>query len=99
MNRAFRIIRLVFLVIAILLCLAIPASALISTLISWHGLCSGFTDGQTVCSWWEFARNELFWASFLFIPFLFLASLVWLGMSLAQFIQLQVDRRRRKRQP
>lgn len=99
MNRAFRIIQLVFLVIAVLLCLAIPVSALVSTLTGWHGICYGFTDGQAECSWWEFGRNELFWASFLFIPFLFIASLVWLGMSLAQFIQLQVDKHRRKRRP
>jgi hypothetical protein len=34
----------------------------------------------------EIRRTEMFWASFTFIPLLFLASLVWLGIAALQFI-------------
>ena len=94
MNRAFRIIKLVFLVLAILLCLAIPVAGLVSTATGWHGVCHGFTDGQHNCSWWEYAGTEMFWASFLFVPLLFAASIVWLLMSAIQFIMVKVKNRR-----
>jgi hypothetical protein len=96
MGRTFRIIKLVFLVIAVLLCLAIPVLGLISTALSWHGICYGFTDGQAPCSWWEYARNEMFWASFIIIPLLLLASVTWLGMSLVQFIKSKLDTRQKE---
>jgi hypothetical protein len=94
MNRAFRIIKLVFLVLAILLCLAIPVAGLASTATGWHGVCHGFTDGQHNCPWWEYAGMEMFWASFLFIPLLFAASIVWLLMSALQFIVPKMRKRR-----
>jgi hypothetical protein len=50
------------------------------------GICNGFTDGQSQCAWWEYARNEMFWVSFLFAPFLFLASIVWIIMAAVQFV-------------
>jgi hypothetical protein len=86
MDRAFRIIKLIFLILGLLLLLAIPVSGLISTVANYSGICHGFTDGQVPCPWEQYALNEMFWASFLFIPFLLLATLVWLGMSLVQFI-------------
>jgi len=95
MNRAFRIIKLVFLVIGLLLLLAIPVSGLISAAVNWKGVCYGFTDGQWQCSWWEYARSEMFWVMFIFIPFLALATVVFLGMSLAQFIASRIQKRRR----
>jgi len=91
-NRVFRIIKIVFLVLSILLCLAIPAAGLISTITSWEGICYGFTDGQHECPWWEYARNEMFWASFLFIPLLFAASIIWLVMAGLQFIIPKVQK-------
>jgi hypothetical protein len=84
-NRIFRLIKLIFLVASILLCLAIPVAGLVSTAFGWEGVCYGFTDGQSACPWWEYARNEMFWASFLFIPLLFGASMVWLVMAALQF--------------
>jgi hypothetical protein len=98
MNRAFRIVKLLTLLIAILLCLAVPVSALISTATSWHGVCHGFTDGQVDCPWWKYTGYEMFWASFGFAPFLFVAAIVWLGMALAEFIQARLRKRRQKRQ-
>ena len=86
MTRVFRIIKLVFLVLSILLCLAIPAAGLVSTATNWEGICYGFTDGQHACPWWEYAGTEMFWASFLFIPLLFAAAVVWLVMAVAQVI-------------
>lgn len=86
MTRAFRIIKLVFLVAGILLCLAIPVTGLVSTATGWEGICYGFTDGQHACPWWEYAGTEMFWASFLFIPLLFGAAIVWLLIAALQFI-------------
>ena len=86
MNRTIRIIKLVFLALALLLCLAIPVIGLVSTVTSWDGICYGFTDGQTPCSWWEYARTEMFWALMIFIPFIFITSLVWIAMAIVQFV-------------
>jgi hypothetical protein len=94
MNRAFRIIKLVFLALGILLCLAIPVAGIVSTTTSWEGICYGFTDGQHNCSWWEYARNEMFWASFLFIPLLFGATIVWLAIAGIQFVVTKVQKRK-----
>lgn len=92
MNRVFRIIKLVFLVLSILLCLAIPVAGIISAATTWEGICYGFTDGQHDCSWWEYATTEMFWASFLFIPLLFGASVVWLVVAAAQFIMAKMQK-------
>jgi len=94
MNRAFRIIKLVFLVLGILLCLAIPVAGIVSAATTWEGICYGFTDGQHACSWWEYAGNEMFWASFLFIPLLFVATIVWLGIAGIQFVIARVQKRK-----
>lgn len=94
MNSAFRIIKLIFLVVSILLCLAIPVAGLVSTATSYQGVCHGFTDSQHACSWIEFAGTEMFWTSFLFIPLLFAASIVWLVMSAIQFVAAMVKKRR-----
>ncbi len=85
MNRTFRIIKLIFLGLAVLLCLAIPIIGLASTAITYDGTCHGFTDGQAQCSWMEYARNEIFWSSFIFIPLLFITSIAWLIMAAVQF--------------
>ena len=94
MNRVFRIIKLVFLVISILLCLAIPVAGITSTITSWDGICYGFTDGQHECPWWEYAGTEMFWAFFAFIPLLFGAAVVWLVMAALQFIVAKVQKRK-----
>ena len=95
-NRIFRIIKLIFLVISILLCLAIPVAGIISTTTTWEGICYGFTDGQHDCPWWEYAGTEMFWASFLFIPLLFGAALVWLVMSAVQFFMAMKKKQKLK---
>jgi hypothetical protein len=95
-TRAFRIIKLVFLVTSILLCLAIPVAGLVSTVTGWEGICYGFSDGQHACPWWEYAGMEMFWASFLFIPLLFGAAVVWLAIAAAQFIMISVKNRKHK---
>ena len=86
MARAFRIIKLIFLILSISLCLVIPVAGLVSTATSWEGICYGFTDGQYNCPWWEYAGTEMFWTSFLFIPLLFGAAVIWLVMAAIQFI-------------
>jgi hypothetical protein len=85
MQRAFRIIKLIFLALAALLLVAIPISGFLSAAFNWQGTCDG-VDGEWACTWLEYAASEIMWASFLFIPVLFVASLLWLGMSLAEFI-------------
>jgi len=94
MQRAFRVIKLIFLGISILLCLAIPVAGLVSTATSWEGSCHGFPDGLHECPWWEYAGKEMFWASFLFIPLLFGAAIVWLVMAGLQFIMAKVQKRK-----
>jgi len=96
-NRVFRVIKLVFLVASVLLCLAIPVAGLVSTAAGWKGVCDGFTDGQWACPWWEYARNEMFWASFLFVPLLFAAALTWLGIAVTQFVMAKVGARKEHR--
>lgn len=96
MNRVFSIIKLIFLVIGILLCLAIPVAGTVSTITSWEGVCYGFTDGQHSCPWWEFAGTEMFWASFLFIPLLFAAAVIWLLMAVLQFIVAKAQKQKEK---
>ena len=86
MTRAFRTIKLVFLVVSIFLCLAIPVAGLVSTTRNWDGTCQGFNHEETNCAWWQFAGMEMVWTSFLFIPLLFVAAVVWLVMAVAQFI-------------
>lgn len=78
-------IKLVFLLAGILLCLAIPVAGLVSTVNGWDGTCRGFNHDEWACPWWEYAGTEMFWASFTFIPLLFLAAVVWLVMAALQF--------------
>jgi hypothetical protein len=78
--------KLIFLIAGILFCLAIPIVGVGSTAINYHGICYGFTDSQSPCTWMEFARNEMFWASFIFIPLLFFAAVVWILMAAVQFV-------------
>ena len=94
MQRTFRIIKLVFLGISILLCLAIPIAGLVSTATSWEGICYGFTDSSHECSRWEFLWTEMFWASFLFVPLLFAASLVWIVIAVIQFVMERVRKKK-----
>ena len=93
MNRVFRIIKLIFLIVSILLCLAIPVVGLISTATSWEGVCES-ASGWYACPWWKFAGNEMLWSSFLFIPLLFGAAVVWLLMSAVQFVMAMVKKRK-----
>jgi hypothetical protein len=95
-TRAFRIIKLVFLVAGVLLCLAIPVVGLVSTAIGWEGTCQGFNHDTRACPWWEYAGTEMFWASFMFIPLLFLAALVWLAMAAAQFIIAKTQKQKER---
>jgi hypothetical protein len=76
MKRPLQIIAFLFLGAAILLVLAVPVTATISTLLNWQGICHGFTDGQRPCTWLEFARNQLFWAALLCLPPAFVCGLL-----------------------
>jgi hypothetical protein len=95
MNRTIRIIKLIFLAIVLLLCLAVPVVGLVSTATTWQGTCHGFTDGQWPCPWWEYAQTEIFWALMIFIPVLFILSLAWIGMAFVQFVFAQLEKRKK----
>jgi len=98
-SRIFRIIKLIFLVTSLLLCLAIPVAGLVSTASGWHGTCQGFNHEVSPCPWWEYAGTEMFWASFVFIPLLFVAGVVWLVMAALQFIMAKVQKRKENTNP
>ena len=98
MERAFRVVKRTFLIAGLLLLLAVPVSAAVSTAVHYQGTCSDTSGTGWACSRWEYAAAEMFWALFIFIPFLFLATLVYLGMSLAQFIAAKPWKRRSRRQ-
>jgi hypothetical protein len=95
MNRIIRIIKLLFLGIALLLCLAVPVIGLVSTAQHWQGICSDLNGGQLPCTGWDYARGEMFWTLMVFIPFMFVTSLVWIGMALVQFIVSQLAKRKK----
>lgn len=98
MPRAFRVIKLTFLLTGILLLLAVPAAGLVSAALHWQGFCENAPGAVSPCSWGQYALREMFWGIFFFIPYFFLAALAWLGMSLAQFIHAAAQNRRRKTQ-
>ncbi|MFN8411528.1 MAG: hypothetical protein U0Z26_03990 [Anaerolineales bacterium] len=77
-SKRLRIINSIFLVLSLCFLFAIPALGLASTLTNWHGICYGFTDTQTPCSQWEYAQNEMFWSSFLFIPLFLMTMTGWI---------------------
>jgi len=96
MRRTFRIIKLIFLVTGILLLIAIPIVGLVSTAKTYQGVCLDSAKGEHPCTWMQYAGNEMFWTTFIFIPFLFLASIAWLGMSAVQFIAEMRQKRKEK---
>jgi len=83
-------------VTGILLLIAIPIVGLVSTANNYQGVCLDSANGEQPCTWMQYAGNEMFWATFIFIPFLFLASIVWLGMSAVQFIAEMRQKRKEK---
>jgi hypothetical protein len=76
------------------LLLVVVAIGAFSALFNWQGVCDQADGTQVPCSRLDFALGEMFWATFLFIPFFFIATLVYLGMSLAQFIAAKPWKRR-----
>lgn len=64
----FRIIFLVMAILTLLLILAPLGLGLASAILTYHGMCYGFTDGSWACSWQEYASDQVFWCSLLEIP-------------------------------
>jgi hypothetical protein len=64
----FRIIFLLMAVLTILLILAPIILGLASALLTYHGVCYGFTDGSWDCSWQEYVSDQVFWSALLDIP-------------------------------
>ncbi|MBK7320327.1 hypothetical protein [Candidatus Villigracilis affinis] len=83
--KTFRIINWIFVGLSLCFLLAIPVLGLGSAAINWNGVCHGFTDGQAPCSWWEYTQNEMFWASFIFLPLLVVTLFTWGLMNLIRW--------------
>jgi hypothetical protein len=96
MERLIRIIKRLFLILGALLLLVVLAVGIFSAFSNWQGVCEPTSGVQVPCSRVEFMLREMFWGIFLFIPYLFLATLVYLGMSLAQFITSLAQKRRQR---
>lgn len=92
MSRVFRVIKLVFLGLGLLLLLTIPVTGLISAASHWEGVCEMEAGQEEPCSWWEYAVNEMFWMLFIFIPYFFAAALAWAGMAVVQFVHPMVQK-------
>lgn len=84
--KTVRIINWIFLALSICFMLAIPLMGIGSASANWQGICYGFTDSQLPCSWWEFAKNEMFWSSFMFVPLLALTLGIWLVVNIIQWV-------------
>jgi hypothetical protein len=98
MNRVFRLLTRILVIIGLLLLLVVLLIGIISAAFNWQGVCE-VTEGAPVpCTWLRFALGEMFWALFVFIPYFFLAALILLGMSLYQFIRSLVQRLRKAKQ-
>ena len=93
--KAIRRLNLVFLVVSLCLLLAIPVLGIGSAMSNWHGMCYGFTDSQWECPFLEFAKNEMFWASFMFIPPLVMVLAAWLVFHVIR-LWISVSRQLRK---
>lgn len=98
MNRVFRLLMRILVIIGLLLLAAVVLIGIISAAMNWQGTCDVAGGGQAACSWFRFALGEMFWGLFLFIPYFFLAALILLGMSLFQFIRSLVKRFRKANQ-
>ncbi len=75
--KAVRIINWVFMALTLCFALAIPVLGIGSAAVNWNGTCYGFTDSQWACPFWEFAQNEMFWASFIFTPLTMMTLGMW----------------------
>ena len=84
--KTVRIMNWIFLAATVFLLLAIPLMGLGSASANWKGMCYGFTDSQAPCSWWEFAKNEMFWSAFLFVPLLVMTLGAWLIVSIIHWV-------------
>jgi len=87
---------LIFLVTGILLLIAIPIVGLVSTANTYQGVCLDSIKGERPCTWMQYAWGEMFWTSFIFVPFLFLVSIVWLVMAAVQFGMAMRQKRKEK---
>lgn len=89
--------RTLFIILGLIsvLCLLSPAAiGIFSAATSYEGTCYGFTDGSGPCSWWEYARGEMFYGFVIaFTPAIFLAAgwLTTLGYWLA--LRFQPERK------
>lgn len=82
--KAVRIIKWIFLILGVCFLLAIPVTGISLAWANWEGICYGFTDSQVPCTWWEFAKNEMFWNSLMFVPLTVMNLGAWLVINIIQ---------------
>lgn len=75
--KRIRIINWIFLALALCFVIAIPVMGIGTAMANWDGMCYGFTDSQAPCSWWEFAKNEMFWNALMFGPLIVMTVGLW----------------------
>lgn len=83
--KAIRTINWIFLALTLCFVLAIPVLGIGTAMANWDGMCYGFTDSQLPCSWWEFAKNEMFWNSLMFGPLTVMTLGIWFIMNIIQW--------------
>ena len=94
MERGFRVLKRILLLLGLVLLLVIAGIAVVSAVTNWRGLCT-WNAGETFpCSRFQFGLRELFWLAFLFIPYFFITGTLYLLMSLAQFVKMLFQRHR-----
>lgn len=83
--KAVRLFNWILLAVCVFFTLAIPALGVGSAAANWNGSCFGFTDSQWPCPFWEFAGNQMFWASIFILPRLAMTMAVWLSVNIIQW--------------
>jgi len=84
MTKFSRKINRFLLVLGAILLAFIIIQGFVSATLHWQGVCLVESGRQEPCSWIQFALREISWGIFLFIPYFFLAALLYLAMALTQ---------------
>jgi hypothetical protein len=83
--KRIHIVNWIFLALSLCFAFAIPVLGIGTAMANWDGMCYGFTDSQLPCSWWEFAKNEMFWNSLMFGPLTVMTLVAWFILNIIQW--------------
>lgn len=85
MSRTFRVIRSVFLILSVLLCVAIPTVGFGATVFAYNGTCTAAYSFNQPCEWWQYTAIAMIYMAAFAIPALFVTLLIWVVMTFMQF--------------